>query len=164
MPNPDPSPIRPTDDDARHLAQGLIRQTKYAALAVLMPETGAPMVSRIAFATTPDREPLTLISDLSAHTKALVHDPQCSILVGEPGERGDPLTHPRLTLQARATFIRKGARGHDALRAHYLSATPKATLYVDFADFAFVRFAVSEAYLNGGFGKAFHLTPTDLGL
>jgi putative heme iron utilization protein len=157
-------PIRETDDAARALGRGLIDGARFGALGVTDPETGAPMVSRVAVATTPAGQPMTLVSDLSHHTVALKRDPVCSLLVGEPGEKGDPLTHPRITLQARARFVRHGQEGHAELRAHYLGQHPKAQLYIDFADFAFALFDVTDAHLNGGFGKAYRLTPADLGL
>lgn len=157
-------PIRETDDEARALGRALIDGARFGALGVRDPESGAPMVSRVAVATAPDGMPITLISDLSHHTKALRADPVCSLLLGEPGEKGDPLTHPRITLQARAHFLRHGQDGHRDLRAHYLSQHPKAQLYIDFADFAFALFEVTDAHLNGGFGKAYRLTPSDLEL
>ena len=165
MPEPGKiDPIRETDDEARALARGLIDGARYGALGVRDPETGAPMVSRVAVATAPDGTPVSLVSDLSHHTKALKADPVCSLLVGEPGPKGDPLTHPRLTLQCRAEFLRHGAEGHAEMRAHYLATHPKAGLYIDFADFSFAILRVHDAHLNGGFGKAFRLTPADLGL
>ncbi len=165
MPEPEKiNPIRETDADARRLARSLIDTARFGALGVRDPETGAPMVSRIAVATAPNGGPITLVSDLSHHTKALKSDPVCSLLVGEPGEKGDPLTHPRVTLQCRARFVRHGEDGHADLRAHYLKQHPKSGLYIDFADFSFALLAVEDAHLNGGFGKAFRLTPTDLGL
>ena len=115
------------------------------------------MVSRIALVAAPDAAPLSLISDLSLHSACLGANPACSLLVGEPEAKGDPLTHPRLTLQARATQADKAA-----LKAHYLSAYPKAKLYYDFGDFRLIRFKVSHAFLNGGFGKAYQLSPSDL--
>lgn len=159
-----PNPIRPTDTEARSLARGLMTHARFAALGVLDPQSGAPMVSRIAFGCTPQGQPLTLVSDLSHHTKALIAQPAASVLIGEPGSRGDPLTHPRLTLQAQAAFTRHGTPAYAELAAHYLRDHPKARLYIDFADFSFVIFHVTKAYLNGGFGKAFVLTPDDLGL
>lgn len=156
------SPIRPTDDEARSLARTLIREARFAALAVTDPESGAPSVSRIAMATTADGTPLTLISDLSTHTAALRADPRCALLLGEPGEKGDPLTHARLTLHARASFVSRESAEYSALRDHYLRLRPKAKLYVDFGDFNFVTFVPTGALLNGGFGKAFQLTPADL--
>lgn len=158
------NPIRETDDAARALARGLVDGAKFGALGVTDPATQAPMVSRVAVATAPDGTPLTLISDLSHHTVALKADPVCSLLVGEPGDKGDALTHPRLTLQCRAEFLRHGEEGHREMRAHYLGQHPKAQLYIDFADFSFAILRVEDVHLNGGFGKAYHLTPADLGL
>lgn len=158
------SPIRPTDDEARTLARTLLETAAFGALGVRDPETGAPMVTRIAVATAPDGVPLTLISDLSQHTRALRADPVCSLLVGEPGPKGDPLTHPRLTLQARAVFTDRSGGDHAGLRDHYLAQQPKAKLYIDFGDFSLVRLEPTGALLNGGFGKAFVLTPEDLAL
>ncbi|MEM0938128.1 MAG: pyridoxamine 5'-phosphate oxidase family protein [Pseudomonadota bacterium] len=165
MANPDKiNPIRETDDDARGLGRALIDAARFGALGVHDPATGAPMVSRVAVATDPGGTPLTLISDLSHHTKALKQNPVCSLLVGEPGGKGDPLTHPRITLQCRARFLRHGEDGHAEIRTHYLSQHPKSGLYIDFADFSFAFLDVEDAHLNGGFGKAYHLTPADLGL
>ncbi len=155
-------PIRPTDDEARALARGLMSNARFAALGVL--QDSAPMVSRVAFGLSPDSAPLTLISSLSQHAKALRDDPSASLMVGEPGDKGDPLTHPRLTLQARATFIDHDAPEYEEMAAHWLRDHPKAKLYIGFGDFHFALFSVTGAFLNGGFGKAFFLTPVDLGL
>jgi len=156
------SPISPTDDGARALAQSLMAKARFAALGVVL-DTGGPLVTRVAFGLDPEGCPLSLVSSLATHTGALQANPICSLLLGEPGDKGDPLTHPRLSLICRASFLRHADDGHGALAAHYLHDHPKAKLYIGFTDFAFVRFEVSEAHLNGGFGKAFHLTPKDLG-
>lgn len=158
------NPIRETDDKARALATGLLHTARFGALGVIDPESGAPVVTRIAVGTAPDGHPLTLISDLSAHTVALRANPACSLLLGEPADRGDPLTHPRISLACAAQFIEQGSAHHAALRELWLRAHPKARLYVDFADFRFVILRVTAAALNAGFGKAYQLTPADLGL
>ena len=155
-------PIRPTDDEARSLARSLMTQAKHAAVAVL--DDGAPMVSRIAFGLDPVGRPITLISDLSHHTRALRLNPTCSVLIGDPGTKGDPLTYPRLTLQATVAFIDHDVPQYAEMAAHYLRDHPKAKLYIGFGDFHFARFDVTTGYLNGGFGKAFVLSPKDLGL
>ncbi|MEO0774052.1 MAG: pyridoxamine 5'-phosphate oxidase family protein [Pseudomonadota bacterium] len=157
-------PIRPTDDDARALARGLLSDARFGAIAVTDPDTQSPSVTRIAIGATPAGAPVTLISDLSSHTAALRANPRCSLLLGEPGPKGDPLTHPRITLDCTAKFLLKGDDGYDAMRDHYLTTHPKSKLYIDFLDFNFVVFDVLDARLNGGFGKAFRLTPADLGL
>lgn len=157
-------PIRPPDDEARALARALIDGASFAALGVIDPGTGAPFVTRIALGSGPQDGLVSLVSALSAHTRALHADPACSLLVGEPGPKGDPLTHPRLTLTCHARFVAPGGETHGRLRAMWLACHPKAKLYVDFGDFAFIRFAVHAGHLNGGFGRAFRLAPADLGL
>lgn len=153
-------PFRPVDQEARNLARRLIDEAGFAALAFTDPNNGHPSISRIACATDVDGTPVSLMSDLSAHSVALAQQPDCALLVGEPAERGDPLTHPRLTLHCTARFI---PQAEDAeLRAHYLHQRPKAKLYAGFTDFRFVAFRVQSGLLNGGFGKAFKLTPKDL--
>ncbi len=158
----EPSPIRPADDEARALARDLLAAARFAALAVLTPGSGAPSVTRIALGTDGDGLPLTLISALSAHTGALRADPRAGLLLGEPGPKGDPLAYPRLSLDTEAAFIDRAGAEHAALRARWLESHPKARLYIDFADFGFVRFRPLGAALNGGFGRAFVLTPADL--
>lgn len=148
-------PFRPLDDDARAIMAELMRAS-HAALAVTRTD-GTPSVTRISLAADKDRSPVTLISDLSLHTKALRNARTCALLIGEPGEKGDPLTHPRLTLHCQAAFVAQGSADHMALRALYLEQRPKAKLYVDFADFHFVRFEVVDGLLNAGFGKAYKL-------
>ena len=148
-------PFRPLDDDARAIIAELMT-ANHAALAVTR-EDGTPSVTRISLATDKDNAPVTLISVLSLHTKALRNARACALLIGEPGEKGDPLTHPRLTLHCQAAFVEQGSDAHADLRAHYLAQRPKAKLYVDFADFHFVRFEVVDGLLNAGFGKAYKL-------
>ena len=77
-------------------------------------------------------------------------------MIGEPG-KGDPLAHPRLTLSVTATFIDK-AKTADA----YLAHQPKAKLYIGFGDFHMVHLKPTEGLLNGRFGKAYRLAPSDL--
>lgn len=157
------NPIRPTDDEARKLAQTLLSQSRFCAIATL-DEHQAPQLARIAFGQDPTGAPISLISQLSQHTKALTRDPRCSLLVGEPGSKGDPLTHPRLTLQAKARMIPRDHPDFDQLQTRWLNTHPKSKLYIGFADFLFARFEVEQAFLNGGFGKAFNLTQKDLAL
>lgn len=153
---PKPDPINATDDAARALAKGLLADTRFGALAVNHPESGAPYVARVAMLWH-EGAVLTLISTLSTHTKALHANPGCAVLVGEPGNKGDPLTHPRMTLMCKAELADKAA-----LKTVWLAAIPKANLYYDFTDFQMYRLDPQGIDLNGGFGKAFRLTPQDL--
>ena len=155
------NPIRPTDAAARVLARGLLDDARTAALGTLAPD-GHPVVTRIAVLALPDGSALTLVSALSAHSRALRADARCSLLVGEPGPRGDPLNSPRLTVRALAEPLDSTGPDRARLRDLWLAAHPKAKLYIDFADFFFVRFRPLGVSLNGGFGKAFELAPADL--
>jgi heme iron utilization protein len=156
-----PDPVAAADDEARALARGLLA-AGHAALAVIDPVDGTPGISRIAFGRDPQGCPITLVSSLAPHFAALQANPACALLLGEVGEKGDPLTHPRLMVKAVAQFIAPDAPERPALRDHWLKGHPKARLYVDFADFAFVRLAPVSALLNGGFARAYRLTPGDL--
>lgn len=156
------NPINETDDTARDLAKSLMSSARSCALAVLDPEAGAPMISRVALVPGPDGMPLSLVSELAKHTRALKENPVCSLLIGEPGEKGDPLTHPRLSLQGKAAFVHHGDPAHPELAAYYVSLQPKAKLYIGFADFSLLRITPTKAFLNGGFGKAYELEPADL--
>jgi putative heme iron utilization protein len=153
--------IRETDAEAIRLAKTLTRSARFGALAALEPETGAPLASRVGVATDSDGTPLILVSQLSAHTKAIIADPRCSLLLGEPG-KGDPLAHPRITLVCRAVKLERGSLARARAEWRYLNRNPKAKLYVGLGDFSFFRLEVERASLNGGFGKAYLLSRRDL--
>jgi len=155
---PDPTP--PADDTARAQARSLLR-LPHGALAY-MGVDGAPGISRIALGFVDGHGLVTLISGLAPHSAALRATPDCAVMVGEPRQKGDPLTHPRLMIKARAGFVVRDSDDHQNLRTAWLQDHPKAKLYVDFTDFSFVRLRVLSALLNGGFGKAFRLMPQDL--
>ena len=86
------NPYHALDDTARNILDGLLEEATYAALAVVR-EDGTPSVTRVALSVEKDNVPVTLISDLSLHTKALRSGRSCSLLIGEPGDKGEPLTH-----------------------------------------------------------------------
>lgn len=146
--------VAEADDVARALARQLLQQ-KHASLAYL--DGDGPGISRIAFGLDAAGCPMTLVSGLAAHAAALRANPACAVMLGDPGSKGDPLTHPRLMLRVLAAFVDK-----DAERVQWLKGHPKAALYIDFTDFAFVRLRPVSGLLNGGFGKAWRLTPDDL--
>lgn len=154
-------PIRETDDEARRMARLLVAEARHGALAVLEPGTGMPLVSRIAIGADKRGRVFSLASDLSFHSKALKEDARCSILVGEPG-KGDALAHPRVTLIGRLEKLDRETAAGAGLRDQWLAMHPKAKLYVDFGDFHFYRLELERAHLNGGFGKAYVLTRSDI--
>jgi heme iron utilization protein len=155
-------PIRETDDAARDLARTLLMSSHSASLATLE-ANGHPSVSLVSVALDAAGAPLILVSRLSNHTTHLLRDPRCALLVSMGG-KGDPLAHPRMTLNCHAIAVPTDAPGRDELRTRFLVHNPKAELYVDFPDFLFFVLEIRDANLNGGFGKAYRLVRSDLAL
>ncbi|AMJ62406.1 HugZ family pyridoxamine 5'-phosphate oxidase [Bosea sp. PAMC 26642] len=153
-------PIRPTDDTARTLARSLVRSARFGMLATLGGD-GHPAASLTTVATDSDGTPLILVSALSAHTGHLIADPRASLLIA-PGGKGDPLAHARITLKVRARRIERATPEGQRIRRRFLARQPKAALYVDFGDFSFFSLAIEAASLNGGFARAYALTPGDI--
>ncbi|MCQ0986534.1 HugZ family pyridoxamine 5'-phosphate oxidase [Jiella marina] len=143
------------------MARSLLRAARDGALAVKRPSDGVPAASRTLLATDFLGRPVILISGLSLHSQALEADARCSILVGRTG-KGDPLAHPRMTIFATARAVPRDAPEFAELRERFLDRHPKAELYVDFPDFRFMRLEPMDALLNGGFGKAYELSASDL--
>lgn len=156
-----PSVIRPTDEASLTLARRLVREARYAALSVLEPDTGHPFASRVLVGTDVDGVPLIIASMLTTHMKALLADPRCALLVGEPG-KGDPLAWPRMTIRCEAEMIKHDTESDNRIRSRFLRRHPKAKLYASFRDFAFFRLVPKSASLNGGFGRAYIISGDDL--
>lgn len=150
------TPIRPVDADAIATARALLGAARFGALGVIEAVRPQPLVTRVAMLAD-GADALLLLSALSQHTRALDHTPDAALMIGEPGPTGDPLTHPRLTLQGRVTEADKRAQ-----RDRWLRQQPKSKLYYDFADFRLFRLRPDRLFLNAGFGKAYALTPADL--
>ena len=128
----------------------LIRNAKTATLATS--DAGIPHAALVTVAFPPPPAapaPLLLLSQLALHTRQLGANPSCALLLtGEPNSP-NPQTTPRLCLTGTATPI-----ADPEARAIFLESHPYASLYVDFADFAFWRIFVTDAYYIGGFGAA----------
>jgi heme iron utilization protein len=137
------------EDSPAYTARRVIREALRASLGTLMRDTdGAPYVSLVLVATDHDGAPILLLSDLADHSHNLARDPRASLLLDGTGEREDPLTGERVTLQGRlerSTEVRH--------RARFLARHPAAAMYADFKDFAFYRMEVERAHLVAGFGR-----------
>jgi putative heme iron utilization protein len=145
--------LRELTPEALAAARGILGKADHGALATLAPADGWPIVTRVGLALLDGHRPLIAVSALAAHTGALRADPRCALLVGEVG-KGDPLAHPRLTIRCRAEEITDPAR-RAAARETYLAAHPKAVLYVDLPDFAFMVLDPQSVSYNAGFGRAY---------
>ncbi|HRK24867.1 MAG TPA: DUF2470 domain-containing protein [Beijerinckiaceae bacterium] len=154
-----PMPLEPSL--AAHMAPGfepivlskqLLRALRSGALASLT-EAGMPFASLTSVATDYDGTPIILISRLATHTLNLERDPRCSLMLSQTG-KGDPLAHPRLTLLAHAERAVPDSPLQMRIRTRFLNRHPKAALYADFPDFSFWRLVPDQAFLNGGFARA----------
>lgn len=154
-------PLLEGDAEACALARSLLKEVRFAAIGTLDTD-GFPHVSRIAFGRGPRGGYWSLISRLALHAKALRRDPRAGLMVGLPGPKGDPLTHPRLSLRVEAHAIDPMNPLHPTLCDRWLADHPKSKLYITLPDFYFVEFKILAATLNGGFARAWRLRPEDL--
>jgi hypothetical protein len=99
---------------------------------------------------------LLLLSRLAEHTRHLMADPRCSIMVSGAAVSENPQTTPRVTLTGVAEVV-----DDPASKARYLAVHPYASLYADFGDFATWRIAPAGGILVGGFARAFRLKAPD---
>ena len=151
--------LRPVTDEVRIAAKTLIRTTRHAALALVDASSGAPSVARIGLATDTDGQPVFPVSALSGRSEEMDRDGRASILLGDPG-KGDPLAHPRITLNGR--LLRQSDEDHARVRRRYLARHPKAAIYIDFADFSLWKLAIESASYVGGFGQAYAMHTDDV--
>lgn len=142
--------------DAGAVARTLLRGGGAATLATLDPASGYPLATLITYVPALDGSPLFFLSGLSLHTRNLKADPRVSLLIAASG-KGDPLAHPRLTLVGRCL-----PDADPASRTRFLARNPKAALYAELPDFALWRLSIEAVHLNGGFGRASRLGPSDV--
>lgn len=112
-----------------------------ASLSTLL--DGAPFGSLVPFALHDDA-PLLFLSDLAVHTKCLLADPRCSLLVHDPAAN-DPQTSWRVTLLGRAAQDERPA-AKDA----FLARHPKTQALPGFAIW---RIDVEKTRFIAGFGR-----------
>jgi len=156
--------IADPNDDNGYLTRRLIRQSGTVAMATLLAsdqtagsDVGRPFNSMVLVASDQGGSPLLLISDLAVHSANIAADPRVSLLFEEAGANSDPLTTARVSVQGRARQTTS-----PQLRQRFLSRFPDASVYADFADFAFYRVAIEAAHLVAGFGRIVDLSPGEI--
>ncbi len=149
--------MKPTPDfNPMAASKKLLREGRSAALATLMPGSGDPYCSLVNVATAADGAPLLLISKLALHTKNLIADPRCSLMIDERKE-GDPLEGGRVMLMGTAA-----PTPDPDVRRRYLARQPEAEMFAGFADFSFYRMELKSVHLVAGFGRIVDLKPEDV--
>jgi hypothetical protein len=141
--------------DASLAAKKLLRESRSAALATLMPGSGDPYCSLVNVATAIDGTPLLLLSNLALHTKNILADARVSLMLDERKE-GDPLEGARIMLMG------KCAISDPSVADAYLRRHPEAEMFANFGDFAFYRMQIGRAHLVAGFGRIVDIDAKDL--
>lgn len=94
---------------------------------------GYPSGSMVDFACDADGSPILAVSSLAVHTKDLLANPKCSLLMArDPEDRTDLV----ITLHGDAVSVAIEER--EAVRTTYLAKHPNA-FWVDFGDFQFLK-------------------------
>jgi putative heme iron utilization protein len=145
-----------SDFDPKATAKKLLREGRTGALATLMPGSGDPYCSLVNVATAADGAPLLLISMLAIHTKNILADPRCSLMIDER-KSGDPLEGGRVMLTGTAV-----KSDEEDVRRRYLDRQPEAEAFAGFADFSFYKVLLKSIHLVAGFGRIVDLQPEDV--
>ncbi len=153
-----------TAQDPGVIIRGLIRAQDRATLATKMRAgdaavegAGAPYASLVLVACAPDASPLLLVSTLADHTKNILADPVCSLMIDGTQGLANPLTGARATLQG---SLEKA--DDPGLMDRYIRRHPSAAMYAGFGDFSLYRMTVRRAHLVAGFGKIHWVDAADV--
>lgn len=138
------------EQDYINEARLLIRNARSGTLATAA--AGIPHAALVTVAFHPDSSPVLLLSELAVHTRQLLTNPSCALLLtGEP-TGPNPQTTPRLCLTGTAAKT-----SELAARTLFLHHHPYAAVYADFRDFAFWQIVITDVYYIGGFAAASRL-------
>src|SRR5277367_3728533 len=88
-------------------ARCLLRAARGGCLATSA--KGQPFASLVTPACMPDGSLLLLLSQLAEHTRHLMADPRCSIMVTGAATSDNPQTTPRLTVTGIAEVVKDSA-------------------------------------------------------
>ena len=141
----------------------LIRTEPYAALGTL--RDGAPFVSMILYAASPDFQAFyTLVSKLAHHTQDIQKDPRVSLMLIESGEgvSEDPQQRARISINSDALPVPTNDPQFEFIKSLYLEKYPQAAFNLTLGDFSFYRITPRSARYVAGFAQAFNLSAEDL--
>ncbi len=141
----------------------LIRAQRYAAIGTL--REGAPFVSMILYAASPDFQAFyTLISKLAHHTQDIQKDPRVSLMLIESGNNvsADPQQLARVSINGEAIPVSPDDPEYESIQSLYIEKHPQAAFNLTLKDFTFYRIVPRHARYVAGFAQAFNLNPDDL--
>lgn len=147
------------DDILASQLRGLVTGRATAALGTL--HSGAPYVSMVPFVLLNDASAFIVhVSQLAAHTKDMLAEPQVSLLIAEPERDGvSPLALPRVTVIGTARQLSADSPEHAIARRAYLARFPQAAPIFGLGDFSLFAITPTAVRWVAGFAQARSLTP-----
>ena len=141
------------DSPTRRELVELVRARGIAALGTL--HGGAPLVSMVLYATSPDLSALFIhVSHLAQHTAGLLNDRRVGLMIAEPDKPSrNPLAMARVSIQAVAKPLEPGSPTYERARAAYVVAHPAAAYNFELGGFHLIRLKPLSARFVAGFGK-----------
>jgi putative heme iron utilization protein len=141
------------NSDFAFVLRQLVRGRNIAALGTL--HSGKPFVSMVPFAVDAGGRVLIHISQLAAHTRDILKNPDVSLLIAEPETPEKmPQMLARVTLQGRARLLDSDAKNYPQARAAYAERFPDAASLFEFSDFKLFAIRPLSARVIAGFGQA----------
>jgi putative heme iron utilization protein len=136
----------------------LVRGRGLAALGTL--HGGAPLVSMVLYAASPDLSAIFIhVSRLAHHTSALLGDRRVGLLIAEPDRPGrNPLSMARVSIQGDAEPLEPDSPEFEQARDLYVAAHPTAAFNFGLGDFLLIRIGPSSARFVAGFGRIVDVT------
>jgi heme iron utilization protein len=131
----------------------LVRGRSVAALGTI--HAGKPFVSMVPFAVGAGGRLVIHISQLAAHTRDILKNPDVSLLIAE-SETLDkmPQMLARVTLQGRARLLDRDGKSYAPARAAYAARFPDAASLFEFSDFKLFAINPLSARVIAGFAQA----------
>jgi heme iron utilization protein len=132
--------------------RALLFRERHGVLSTAHGEHGGwPFGSVVPFATTPEGDPVLLLSGIAEHTRNLAADPRASLFVADSEARERPQTGARLTLLARAE-VPAGEAARAAAEA-YFARFPEARAHLSAHAFDAHVLRVERVRWIAGFGS-----------
>lgn len=140
-------------DELATQARALLEAESHAILSTQsVQHAGFPFGSLVPYAVMPTGAPVVLISTLAVHTKNLVANPRCSLMVLEANYREEPVASGRLTVLGVCTKISSDEIVGEA-RQRYLARHPSAEQTLGMSDFSFYMVTPLHIRFVAGFGR-----------
>ena len=114
-------------------------------------EKDKPYLSSMPFVIDSEGRPIVFISDLARHTDNIQKNPNASLIVNQPDEKGSYFNGSRVTLEGKFVQV-TDEKEIAACRKVYMERFKEAKLWADFGDFNYYRLEINKIFFIGGFG------------